>query len=374
MQFVDVMKIAFVACFLAGSPVAADESNERNALMSEAAKLYKDRDFEALEAMTTRFRSGRERTGSGTFKLSFVYDAIEGQLNDDKSTPADQVLRENQKTVDGWLKKYPSSLAARIMNAKIMLKWGWLARGNGWASSVTPQGWKTFRQRGQQAQSYLTRKGAAGVKDAEWFVVMLDAAIAQGASREALLAIFDLSLKFDPEDLGPIKNMVRYSTNRWGGSRADIDDIVSRVVAANLPENQAEAYARAYWVVEGTRDDQENWLAAAYNLNWPKMRDGFDVIIKKYPTSWNLNNFAWFACSVRDYETAQRLVPIIGDNIEVKVWEKNMFPCVINYHGKVMAAKRAEAEDARVKAAEARKAEEALKAAEEAKGKPAKRR
>ena len=42
--------------------------------------------------------------------------------------------------------------------------------------------------------------------------------------------------------------------------------------------------------------------------NWPRMKSGFEHIVKDHPDPWNLNNFAKFACMARDRDTLRGLM------------------------------------------------------------------
>ena len=54
------------------------------------------------------------------------------------------------------------------------------------------------------------------------------------------------------------------------------------------------------------------------------MKVGFEEMMKEYPdSSWNLNNFASFACRAHDTDTYRRLRGQIGGRVYEQAWYEN---------------------------------------------------
>jgi hypothetical protein len=51
------------------------------------------------------------------------------------------------------------------------------------------------------------------------------------------------------------------------------------------------------------------------------MQRGFDAILRDYPTTWNLNAYARFACMAQDRATTRQAIQQIGDDIILSAWD-----------------------------------------------------
>jgi hypothetical protein len=73
-----------------------------------------------------------------------------------------------------------------------------------------------------------------------------------------------------------------------------------------------------------------NWATMDFSMfkngqaDWPRMKAGFEQMMKEYPDAWNTNNFAKFACIAKDHETLSALIPKIGDAPIAEAWEDNV--------------------------------------------------
>ena len=51
--------------------------------------------------------------------------------------------------------------------------------------------------------------------------------------------------------------------------------------------------------------------------DWSQMKQGFERIVEENPHSWNMNNYAKFACLADDMDTFQSLTESLGEvNLE----------------------------------------------------------
>ena len=76
--------------------------------------------------------------------------------------------------------------------------------------------------------------------------------------------------------------------------------------------------ARIYWFASQPQFDNALWrdsLAA-----WPRMKDGFEDIVARYPDPWNLNAYANFACLAEDKQKVLELFKRIGTDVVPQAW------------------------------------------------------
>jgi hypothetical protein len=70
--------------------------------------------------------------------------------------------------VKKWTAAYPDSPTPRISLAYLYLNYAWLARGSGFANSVSESQWSLFKSRNAQAKAILLEAGALKEKDPFW--------------------------------------------------------------------------------------------------------------------------------------------------------------------------------------------------------------
>lgn len=85
-------------------------------------------------------------------------------------------------------------------------------------------------------------------------------------------------------------------------------------------------YARIYWVA--SQREYEDRLFTESKVNWPTMKRGFEDVLSRYPSPWNLQSFAYFACQANDPVKARELLAQIQEPI-VGAWRDtaNYFRC-----------------------------------------------
>jgi len=108
-----------------------------------------------------------------------------------------------------------------------------------------------------------------------------------------------------------------------------IDVLTGKVTAKpNKSESVAEAeegqsmYARIYGSAYGLLSKRGTAVFARPDVNWPRIRAGFDDLVQRYPDSTNLNTYARLACiSALDKKTTAQLLQRIAQEVEPQVWQ-----------------------------------------------------
>lgn len=215
---------------------------------------------------------------------------------------------------------YPNSPLGVLAEANYWSSYAWHARGHGYSSSVTPEGWRLFNERMEKAEQILTENKAAGDVLPNWYELMLEVKGALGRSDEDKSKIFYEGAKKFKTYLPLYFQMANYIHPLWGGSWKAVDDMVTWSVNNTKDTEGQTLYARIYWSV-GQSVVYRNNLFAVSLAKWPRMRAGFEDLMVRHPKSkWNLNNFAMFACHAGDKKTFLSLRKKMADNIMDDAW------------------------------------------------------
>jgi len=199
--------------------------------------------------------------------------------------------------------------------------YAWNARGGGYASSVTRDGWKLYGERLEKAAQVLRDSKSYAASSPAWYDQMVDIQGAMSASREELGQTFAEGAKKFPTYYQLYFTMGNYLMPKWGGSWDDLERFAQWSVTNTKDMDGTSMYARIYWSVSRGLGEDET-LFGTTRASWPKMKKGFEDLMERHPKSkWNLNAFAKFACMAGDKKTFLALRKRIGKDVMDKAWE-----------------------------------------------------
>lgn len=266
-------------------------------------------------AYTGGIKENEGARDGGGWQLSVFYEAV----SEPQSEGEDEWASEFEKLVK-WLEAKPDSLAAAVAEAKAWTGYAWFARGGGWASTVTEDGWRLFRERLAKARAVLEAAGKAHGADAdalppEFYHVMQTVALGQQWDHLEYETWFDRAVRAAP-DYDPLYvSKAYFLLPRWYGGPGEWE-----AFAWEAGHHQgADLYARICCA------QQRFFDAAAFfsqdRARWPFLQEGFSKIDAAYPLSPHLvNQYAFFACAAGDKAAARKLLSWIGERSDVHVW------------------------------------------------------
>lgn len=291
-----------------------DGSIAREQLKRSVRKMLYQEKFDDLEKMAQDLRNSKAKFPEGVWKLIYFYEGIEEPL---EKTP-DNWERFIAK-FDKWLQKNPNSVTARVAAGQAWVNYGADARGAGYASSVSEEGWRLFKERLGKAYALLAKKPARPEEDCPGrYHMLLVIANAQGWSRPQYEALFHEAIKFEPAYHPYYLNKADYLRSQWHGEEGEWQRFAQEAVTLT-PKNEGKSfYMRILWSF--------HWYGIFKSfdepgISWPMMKQSFIDTEKIFPNSpWNLNHFCKFACIAGDKETAKELFERIGERPYIEAW------------------------------------------------------
>lgn len=229
--------------------------------------------FEELEEIAAGARKNKEVFDNGSWKIVQFYSALEG--NDDDQA---QVWEARERRHRKWIEARPDSVTAHVAYAGFFKGYAWFARGNGWASTVTDDGWKRFSERLDSAAEELKIARSLAEKDPYWWRVAMAVALGQGWDKERFDALLNEGWAFAPAFWGYDVARAHSLLPRWLGEPGDWEKF-AEVAAARPGGLGAEIYAR---IVIAQSSYFKNIFRES-QASWPSTRKGFDALRKKYP-------------------------------------------------------------------------------------------
>jgi hypothetical protein len=262
-------------------------------------RYLQDDDWAALDALVDKLAASGERADDGRFWLYKVSRGAHewfGALNED----SDDALQEK---FIAWQEQRPDSAYAPVLAAMQVHSTAWRARGGGFSSSVTPEGWALFRERNAKAWKMIQAAKPKSSRLPTWYEEAISIGMDADVPSAQITALFNEGIDHFPGYHPLYFNYARQYSPRWGGDYAEADAFIkSQVVAKTNPEGEV-LYARLYWLIDQYGGGDPDFFTES-RVDWPRMRAGFELLMRQFPKSaWNQANFVMFACRAGDSGT-----------------------------------------------------------------------
>ncbi len=141
---------------------------------------------------------------------------------------------EPRAAFDALVAHHPSDPCAYLLRGVHALAWGWLARGTGWASSVTEEGWRLLRERLRLADADLRYAASLDPADPTPWSFLIRVGLGLSWDKAAVRAVFEETRRRDPEHYPAHRQMLWAVSPKWGGTDADMFDF-ARSIAQAVP-------------------------------------------------------------------------------------------------------------------------------------------
>jgi hypothetical protein len=288
-------------------------NKEIQVFKAEVRGAFDEERFEELDKQAKELRESRSVFGNGSEKLFQFYEGLSNRFH----TGEDGHLTDFAK-YDKWLKQQPDSLAAHIGLADLWTEYAWLARGSGYADTVSEDQWQAFYERLEQSGETLGKAAQLSESDPYWYIVALTVGLGQGWPVETFEQIVAEGNKQAPT-FWAIDNKRAYSLlPRWFGEEGDWEAYADRV-SKRKDGLGAEAYARIVMSLSTYYAD----VFRDSDASWKTTREGLLILREKYPDSIHIQNcLAYYAVLGRDQELAKSTFDELGDEYDEEVWKK----------------------------------------------------
>src|SRR5262249_27568535 len=128
-------------------------------------RLFEAKDIDGLEATTVELFARPSSYPDGFTG----FDQFFARIGTQPGNPPDSTIRDRIATIEEWARRKPRSAAARVALAEIWVAYAWRARGSGWASEVTEEGWRLFRERLAKAHEAMDEARQLGDPPPRWW-------------------------------------------------------------------------------------------------------------------------------------------------------------------------------------------------------------
>lgn len=113
---------------------------------------------------------------------------------------------------------FPHNAAIPAYAADFYTTWAWQARGSGFASTVSDDGWNRFRQRLDQAEKFALEATRADPVAPDGPTEMLTVGLGKSFEKPAVTAWFHRAMNANPDNYSACMAMLTYLLPQWNGS------------------------------------------------------------------------------------------------------------------------------------------------------------
>jgi hypothetical protein len=297
-------------------PVAepGEETTPQESKSVQALQAQLDAEkFDELDQLADRLRTRKGRNAGGGWKLRAFYTAL------DPKQPDDDAVKAHLGHLEHWVAAKPESITAQVALAQSLIAWGWQARGNGLADTVTPAMAKLFFARVEQAQQVLEDATKLKTMCPQWYSEMMTVGLAEGWDKERMQALFEQGMEFEPGYLYLYREYANYLLPKWEGQPGD----AAKFATATADKVGGDDGDLIYFEVATVVIKRGNGGIPTKQMDWARIKRGALVLDNRYGHSRQTRNqLAFMAYKYQDAATAGPLFATIGERWAPAVWKE----------------------------------------------------
>lgn len=291
-----------------GTPALVSFVAERKVYRASVEQLLLQQRFEALETHVRELREQRPRFSSGLQRLYDFYQA----LNLAGSDASLAKFEERMRLLQQWRIQWPKSGTPKVGLACVHRTLAWKARGGGWASSVTPEGWRGYREHARNAVELLEDVHLHNTTDPALYDFLLRARKELGRPRADIEEAFRLGTALDIQYDHLYNGMAQYLLPRWYGRPGEIEAFAAQAAEQTKAWIGDGMYVRV--AVNALLPEGEE-SPHSYTFNWPRLKGGLRDLDRAFPhSSRTVNYMARLACLYRDVPLAVEALARLRDS------------------------------------------------------------
>lgn len=189
-----------------------------------------------------------------------------GQLTEDGRHPSDAYMQGLTRVFSGrngapgayyteldaltlqWVNQHPRSELAHALCLRALSAHAWHLRGGGYASTVSPQGWKGFSEVMGRALDWAATHREVLLQGDLGERYLMDIGVTQDWTMDQLWAVAQVGLAQQPNAAHLYLPMLQRLLPRWGGDARKIDRYILDVTERTRATQGLQLYARLYAV------------------------------------------------------------------------------------------------------------------------------
>jgi|HubBroStandDraft_1064217.scaffolds.fasta_scaffold16777_3 rhomboid protease GluP len=308
----------------------SDGPKRRESIGCSAQAAFRSGDFQALENLFAKYPADYSDPADGGSDRYSIQVGLDDLFQYGGLSPQEILV-----SVASWRRQYPDSVLPAIIEASAFTDWGWMARGHGYAASITQQQMQMFEYRNAMAEGVLEDIRARSEREPLWYTLCVSVRLDLGETRGDIKSVFDDGVSRFPNFLPLYRAELRALMPRWGGSYEKVSELIDDAAFRRDSAAGAQMYARLYWAYAALEGDDVDIFKDSM-ANWPRVSEGFDLMLKQYPDSdYLMNGYAYLACRAGDAQKYHALNARLKYRLSSTGWSARYSPeaCDKKYAG-----------------------------------------
>lgn len=297
-------------------------------IADDVHQLMEEKNYKKLDELYARYSKGKAATADRVSALSPFFSGIGQTFNVacTKQARSEQEWRAHRDSLIAWRDASPGSTGPKLALALFEIDYAWLARGSGFASSVSDASHKLYQKRIASAKEQLDQLAGSAKNNPAWYGAMLQVAHAQGWPRKQFVALYDNAVKVDPYYTPIHYTYAAYHGERWHGSDEEEQAAIDRATKLTQKRLGQTMYTRLHW----TRSKGGKMFETGFT-SWPRMKTGFEDYLRIFSDTRTRNNYAIYACLADDKPTLRKQLALLGDQLDPKEWTNHQYAYCMAY-------------------------------------------
>lgn len=297
---------------------AAAGAAEESPITTQAIQSFWWGDFAALEQQNAALRQPGHVNREGVLDLEWFRMGVTRVVENNRN---EAYLQELEKLTLQWTKEHPQSALAHILYAKVLVAHGWAYRGDGYVKDVPPEAWKDFEAYLRRATQHLLDHADVALTDSYGHDVLLAVGKTMNWDDKQIWDVVNDGLKRNPDDTSLYFSALTSLLPKWGGDKKRLDRFIRTATEQTKAQFGTGMYSRLYSAAAD--GEYGHALFQSSNVDWPTMRQSYEDMLSRYPSTGRRNRYAHMACLAKDKATLLAQLDLLGDQVVPDAWGPN---------------------------------------------------
>jgi hypothetical protein len=190
-----------------------------------------------------------------------------------------------------------------------------IARGKGYANTVTEEGWKGFSENVAVAEKSLNHAWELNPKDARIAVTMIWITLSQGKSRDQMELWFNRAMENNTNDYEACQAKLNYIEPKWYGSSEAMLEFgrecaTNQAWGGHVPLILLDAHKSIQRQYANDLEKNDYWKQSEV---WADIKTAFDRFFELNPDAigW-YHDYAWYAYQAGQWDALNEIIPKLG--------------------------------------------------------------